>query len=145
MRRILSLVLCFFSITTFAANEINCDKGFEAIAKIKNSSKPWFDFSEYFKKYVPNCDDGYYAEGTGDLTVTLLADWKDFPGLDQSSKNNKPFLEYVLKNINSTADRKYLGLIMENAKSKCPKENTKLCKQIGKAAAKAVKDMSNEL
>lgn len=139
---ILSLLL----LNTFPsfADDLDCDKGFESLKKIRNVKEPWAELLIYFKKYIPKCDDGYYAEGTSDLIVHLIANWKDFSGLTKTHANNKTYFQYVIRNINATVDKQDLEIIIANVKNKCPKENINICQQIETATAQAIEEMTGK-
>ena len=135
------LILCLLVLTALTANassEEFCEKGFATLSSIQKSPRPWDAFLDYFKKYTPKCDDGYYAEGTSDLVLTLLAEWKDFAGLKSLSKDQK-FFSYILKNVNATGAEIDLNKIISNSLS-CAK-NESICVQINEAAKNALKDL----
>jgi hypothetical protein len=130
------ILLMSFSHSTFA-KELVCDEGFDMFEPIRKSAHPWGKFHEYFSKYIPTCDEGYFADGASELTNDLLLKWKDIPGLIAECNKDKKFRDYVISNVNNTEAKDRLRKVQKNAQTKCPKDAKELCGDIEKAAAAA--------
>jgi hypothetical protein len=109
--------------------------------KATDNLKSWADIYDAFVRHTPQCDDGGVAEGFSDRIVHLLAsNWDALPKLNSLTKKDALFKPFILKHIDATADTNELRLIVKKSNSECMVKYQRLCFQIGKAAAAAVKE-----
>jgi len=104
--------------------------------------KSWAAIHESFRKYTPQCDDGFFAEGYSDAVVVQLARrWSTLTELNQISQRDPTFRGFVLKHIDATTDSDDLKAVATNASTRCPKVLKTLCTDIENAAKQAIKDL----
>jgi len=102
----------------------------------------WPRIHASFLRNVPECDDGFFAEGYTEAVVKMLAvRWQSLPELRAFKKNDPKFFAFVLKHIDASADGNDLKQIRANAKQRCAPENRDLCSLIEQAAERAIQEL----
>ena len=96
----------------------------------------WKDLYAFYQHNLKKCpDDGFYAEGYSQSVTDLLAKrWSDLSTLRSLSTLDPGFLDFVLKHVDSTADRRELKHIVTSARAHCPTDATSLCSAIARRA-----------
>lgn len=111
-------------------------RAFDAVDKLDN----WGAVRRFYKTYLP-CDDGGIAEGVSDAITKLLANkWAEFWHLRPTVTGGQMFREFVLKHIDATVANESLQAISQNARQRCPKGSSEVCKRFDAAALAALKD-----
>lgn len=109
---------------------------FDAVDKLGN----WEAVGKFYKAYLP-CDDGGIAEGVSDAITKLLANkWSGFWLMQANAKDDQQFQKFVLKHIDATVAVETLQAINRNARQRCPKGSSAICKKIAAAALSAIKE-----
>jgi hypothetical protein len=90
---------------------------------------------------VPECDDGFFAEGYTEAVVKMLARWQSIPELTALRAKAPKFFAFVLKHINASADESDLKQILANVQQRCTAEDRELCGVLQKAAEKAIQEL----
>jgi len=109
---------------------------FDAVDKLDN----WGAVRRLYKTYLP-CDDGGIAEGVSDAVTKLLArKWSDFWLLQANVEGDQQFQKFILKHIDATVPVETLQAIDHNARQRCPKGFSEICKKIDAAALSAIKE-----
>lgn len=99
----------------------------------------WRGIHDAYVKYT-GYDDGGIAEAYSEVITTLLAQkWNSIKELENISKKDKSFFEFVLHHIDATADTDKLRIIISNAKGKRLVSDEKICIRIKVAAEEALK------
>jgi len=111
-------------------------RAFDAVDKLYN----WEAVRRFYKTYLP-CDDGGIAEGVSDAITKLLANkWEDYWKLRSIGTFGPTFQEFVLRHIDATVPIETLQSISRNARQRCPKGCTEVCKKIDAATLSAIKE-----
>jgi hypothetical protein len=119
-----------------SCNVEDSKSAFDAVDKLEN----WEAVGRFYKTYLP-CDDGGIAEGVSDAITKLLASkWSDFWPMQANAKGDQQFQKFVLKHIDATVPVETLQAINRNARQRCPKGSSEICKKIDAAALSAIKE-----
>jgi hypothetical protein len=114
-------------------------RAFDAVDKLET----WEAVGRFYKTYLA-CDDGAIAEGVFDAVTKLLADkWTDFWGSRATITGGRQFQEFTLKHIDATVPIETLQAISRNARQRCPKGSSEVCKKIDAATLAAIKESQN--
>ena len=90
----------------------------------------WRAVHDSFLKYR-HCDDGAIGEGYSESVTLLLADhWDTLPELGRFAGKDKDFEKFVVRHVDETVPRERLERIATNARQRCPKQLTNLCKRL---------------
>ena len=95
--------------------------------------------SFYQKNGQAKCDDGAYAQGYSDRTLKILAESQSFLELAKVCQKDKAFCRFILNHIDATGDSVDLEKIMKHTKDCKSSTQSKLCKDISRRAAAALK------
>jgi hypothetical protein len=104
--------------------------------------KSWRALHNSFQKFVPQCDDGFVAEGYTETIVVLLAQrWSSLHELATVVKRDPAFGRFILRHIDASADPGDLKRVQEQAAGQCSSKHQSLCSSIHAAAVKAIGDL----
>jgi hypothetical protein len=104
--------------------------------------KAWDAIHESFRKFTPQCDDGFIAEGYTDAIVVLLSHhWSSLPELVAISKRDSNFIKFVVRHINASADPDDLKQLLSQVANQCPPENKEICVRIHSATNSAISEL----
>jgi len=136
-------VLTATSESSGAEGGIDCSVTDEQFLKQLSTMKDWPSIYSVFKHNLPACpDDGFYAEGYSDVIVVALARrWSDVGKLQDLVAGDPRFKRFVLSHIDATTDEKDLRLILRNARTKCPPNTARLCREIAVRARAAIAEV----
>ena len=99
----------------------------------------WRQVSEYYQQYRA-CDEGGMAEASSEGIARLLADhWTTLPALSVEARKIPGLRSFVAAHINSTLDTGDVEKIARSARTSCPGGEARLCGDIQRAAAGALK------
>lgn len=111
------------------------DQSRQAEAATENL-KNWELVYDFYQKFA-RCDIGGVAEGVSGSVAKLLADhWGIIPEFVAISDQDKGFEKFVLRHVDATIDQGHdAPKIRENARSHCPENLARLCKELTTRAA----------
>jgi hypothetical protein len=138
-KKILYILCLSFLSMQFAQGAICSPKEAEAADAIIDNLNSWTAVNQNFKQFK-HCDDGSIAEGNSEAIGRLLVDkWDTLPVLAKLIKQNPSLKKFVLGHIDTTLNSNDLEKIQQLSLSNCPKDRELLCKDLNKAAKKALK------
>jgi len=114
------------------AEEKGCSPDQAKLAESETDNlKTWESVYSFYKRFAP-CDDGGVAEGVSDHVAKLFANqWATVSGFVTLADNDQGFKKFVLRHVDATIDWTHDGpKIRENARSHCPSNLNKLCKNL---------------
>lgn len=142
MRPLVTLLFIFFIAPAFAVDSTCTLTDQHWLSKELPRLKVWEAIHESFRKYAPQCDDGFIAEGYTDAVVVLLTHhWSSLSELAAIVKRDPKFLEFIVRHINASADPDDLKQLLSHATNQCPPENKAICVPIHSATNVAIKEL----
>jgi hypothetical protein len=139
-KSIIILLVALLGTPALAETSICTKEDTRFVADVLHNLTSWPAIYKHYKKYVPQCDDGFMAEGYSDAVVVQLAKrWGSLHELASLTQQDSKFLLFVLKHIDPTTDLNELEHVRLNAERDCPKPHKQLCSSIGAAAMAALK------
>ncbi|WP_156521190.1 hypothetical protein [Halothiobacillus diazotrophicus] len=137
-----TLVFAVLATPAVAESRVCSLKDQQWISNELPSLSSWPAIHKSFKKYVPQCDDGFIAEGYTESVVVLLANhWPSVQEFSAIAKRDPGFRKFVLHHIDASADPDDLKRIESQAKNNCPPKQEAICSEIHSAAVRAIKDL----
>jgi len=108
---------------------------------LTDSIRAWDALYKSFKSYR-QCDDGAIAEGYSESVARILVDrWNTLPYLDRLVRKDADFRRFVLNHVDATLDITDVQKIRKKALEQCPAGLRGICKDLGKQANFALKEM----
>jgi hypothetical protein len=125
------------------SNATTCALTDQQFATAINTLREWPKIHSFYRAHFPPCpDDGMFAEGYSELVVrTLATNWSNLSELRVASSKDPRFKAFVLRHIDATTNEADLRVIQSGATSQCPKGNSSLCTEIGKASSRALSEL----
>jgi hypothetical protein len=95
----------------------------------------WEQLHRSFKRFG-HCDDGAIGEGWSDTVVRLLTkEWSTLLALVQIVAKDREFERFVLKHVDELMSPDQARQIVANARTKCPRNARRLCRELELRAA----------
>ena len=133
-RALAGLILTLLCSSKALGQNPRCDL---QTAALISKDQNWGDLYSSFK-HAP-CDDGAVAQAFSQNVVhSLTTHWAELPALQQLASADSTFMVFVLKHVDSTAEKKALEAVAHNASDRCPKALPSLCAAIAEAAEHAL-------
>lgn len=105
--------------------------------KEADSLRTWKQVFAAYDRYR-HCDDGAIAEGYSASIAALLADrWDELEELLTLTHAHPNFETFVLHHVDVTMTLDQSKAIQQNARSRCPRDGSRLCTAIRNALAAA--------
>lgn len=136
-------IICMLFLSTYNANADQCPSYKKADMLISNLYNSWDNIFYYYKNYG-ECLDGYFGEGVTDaIVVRLSKHWDELYQLKSKIQTMDGFEDFILYNVNGTADEDDLQNIITSSKTACPIDMSDFCKKLGKAAEEGYEEINS--
>lgn len=141
MKRILIALMLISTYVSAEARECSLEEQ-QWLDKELPLLNSWQRIHASFTRNVPECDDGFFAEGYTEAVVKMLSvRWPSISELKALKSKDPKFFAFVLKHIDSSADGNDLKQIRANAQQRCAPENRDLCSVLENAAERAIQEL----